>query len=243
MNPLNKYKPTTELVGFNSIKFLMKLKSLFSKTIGLHLYRLKDIKDNGSTIVETEKVNKAAGKVIGILVISGVSYYFASKYALKKIPPIMNKKLIGERDTIHGALMGSHSKEQQHLWDEIKRVSLERDSLSSSIESSLFNEGDSGLSPFKFIATIFLSKKDRLLKGKSKWLQIQTNKYEASLNSNQLVLYKNLYETDLKILSRTGILKTVLYVGVPLLVLPFLAKGMENKLESWESAITEWVDY
>lgn len=242
MNPLNKYKPTTEHVGFSSINFLMKLKALVSASLRVHKFRLKDIKDNGRTYVETDRINNAGKKVIGIVVISGVAYAFAAKYAVKKLSPIINKKIQEERNSFLEALKASHSKEQQHLWDEIKRVSLERDSISTSMETSLFNEGGSGLSPFKFIATIFLSKKDRLLKSKSKWLQMQTDRYEASLNSNQLILYKNLYETDLKILSRTGILKSILYVGVPLLALPFLAKGLENDLKAWENAILEWTD-
>jgi hypothetical protein len=177
-------------------------------------------------------------KIFSLIIISGGATWFISKFGVKFLTPKVTKKEVEESDKLRRALIATHTPVQRKLWEEIQRSQKDKDSILSLMIDSIFNESNSSRVKYTdLISTIFLSKKSREIQSATKWINIQVRKYEDSLSHNQLVIYKNLYETDLKIASKANIVKSIFYIGVPILIYRLLAFGVSKDMKAWEKAI------
>lgn len=210
----------------------MKLKALLVPTLASFLKKDSD----GKQLFDYTYPRK----ILGALVIAGGLSIILKKAGTKYLPSKINKQDIKDSDKFRKTLIKTHTPSQQKLWNEINRSQQEISSLTSTIKMSLWNETSSkstSFDPTEFISTLFLSKKARQLQVKSKWLDLQLTSYETSLNHNQMVLYKNLFETEAKMMSKMKILKTVLSIGLPFLLFHIIGFTQRENLNKWEQEL------
>jgi hypothetical protein len=208
--------------------FVTKIRGLVSRTL------LKEKTDTSK-----DDSSKHMNRVLSAIIISGGASWIISRYGSKIVGKAIVKKEREESTKLKEALMATHTSRQKSLWEEIKRSQDEIDSIKNIIVTSVFNEGKGSSFSFNdLIATLFLSKKKSNLDSQSKWLSIQLRKYEDSLNSNQLTIYKNLFETEYRILAKLNLIKAIMYVGIPILAYHLLAWNQKDNIKAWEKALS-----
>ena len=217
--------------------FLLKFKALMHKHAG------RTLEDFSYQHVEDEELDSSFHlhfyKLMGILAIAAGTTLLLRRLGMKHLAPKVSPKDRKEALTLRKALKSTHTAQQKSLWEDIRRSQEEKDSLTNNISTSLLNEspGKTSFGPMEFVSTLLFSKKAGILEAKSKWLSMQMNKYESSLNHNQLVIYKNLYETEMRILGKVRILKAVLFVGIPIIMLHIVGATQANNLSAWDKAM------
>ena len=147
-------------------------------------------------------------------------------------------KKINEAKKLRKALESTHTPSQANIWEDIVRSQKEVDSLTSIVSRSILNETNSPyFTTSNLFSNIFFSKKSGIIKAKSKWISIQLRKYEESLDPNQLTIYKNLYETEMGIIAKANLIKSILNVGIPFIIFHIVSKNKEKDIKEWEKAI------
>jgi hypothetical protein len=178
-------------------------------------------------------------KVMSTFIIAGGLYAILVKLGLKGATNKINSSLIKDADKYRNALNETHSTKQQRLWDDIRKSQENTDSLIGLVKNSPLNASQSttNFSYLDIFNVITNSARSRKIQANSKWLSIQLRNYEMSLNHNQLILYKNLYETELKIASKSTIIKSLAYVGIPYILFYMVGKSQAGNIDKWEMAI------
>lgn len=179
-------------------------------------------------------------KVFKLLIFTAGPTLALSYLLGNKLPAKLNKNKTDKIIKFKKALLDSHSPEQGELWNDISKT---RDSVQSSM----------GIGTWKSLTTNIggeISRDntlDHILRGRSttnikklqKWLQIQLTKYESSLDSNQMTLYKTIFELEMDSLRVTGLWKSLAYYGIPLLATKFFFSQASPYLEKWNKIVEE----
>lgn len=219
----------TLLSGFSGISFLNKILALTQRHLNK---RSKDNLDEGFI-----KEDSYLKKFLGRLIVGGGLSILVNTLFKKKLFNVANKKKLKELELLKKALVQTHSDKQKQLWEEISRASSDSNKeLDKFINSSLVGE-DGKKSPINiknFIGIIISGKKEGKLNAKSKWIDMKTRQYEDSLDANQSVIYKNIFETQYDIIAKDKLLTSLLSYGVPFLVLSLMSIGTEEKIKEWE---------
>jgi len=222
----------TMFAGVENIALLAKIAALATKQVA------KWGKMDPDKISKDYQKKNYIGKILGRILLGGGITVLLSVLAKKRIHIKVNKVKLKELDLLTSALKSSHTKEQKRMWDDIERITSESNkdlNLWRSVFSLQDDNGDyKKLQITNIIGVIIASKTEGKIRAKSKWVDIQTRKYEDSLNKNQTIIYKNIFETQYNILASDKILTSILSVGVPILVMQIIGLKHSKDIKAWE---------
>lgn len=182
-------------------------------------------------------------KMVAKAVFFGGAIELANLLAKNKIYVKLNKAKLDELDLLNKALKATHSKKQQDLWDEIERSVTSRDSILSKLSNRTLQGADGSrkeIDPGSTVGLInALTKGDveAKLKSKEKWEAMKISQYEASLNRNQTLIYKNIFETEFDLMSSSKKLTAVLQYAIPQLASAVLERTNLTDLTAWENLL------
>lgn len=215
--------------------FVIKARSLFAK----HTREITEMVNGNNSLSEDDDLFSHQRRIIFTLLVASGSIIILNRLGLKYLIPKVRAKDRKDALKLKKALIQTHTPEQKHLWEEIERSQKSPDSLTAIVKESFKERAleKNIIKKLTVVMDLILSDKSAKIHSSSKWLNMQIDKYEKSLNHNQIVIYKNLFETEFKILHKVKVVKVLLYVGLPIIIYNLVALTKAKDLREWESSL------
>lgn len=176
-----------------------------------------------------------------------LSYFWGSK-AIVRLNPKLQKK-IKELEKLKKALHNSHSPAQQRIFDEMtnnyKPVVKDISTFTKEFGTELITKK---LLPFpKFFVRAVTSPFIVENHVKENISGVLLSRYENSLTEGQMVIYKNIIDTETRILQKTGMLKAIVFflsiiLNIGLLRVYYKTDYSKNLVSKWEESLRKAID-